>query len=61
MVEESVPPPSEETNEGNGKKDRVFLIVFSVYVALLVIATIGELFDIDAILNIFDLKKLFSV
>ena len=42
------------------KKDRILLVVFSVYVALLVFATIGELFDVDWILDIFDLKKLFS-
>ena len=42
------------------KKDRILLVVFSVYVALLVFATIGELFDVDWILDIFDLKKIFS-
>ena len=42
------------------KRDRILLIVFGIYVALLVFATIGEIFDIDWILDIFDLKKLFS-
>jgi hypothetical protein len=42
------------------KKDRILLIVFAVYVALLVFATIGELFDVDWILDLFDLKKIFS-
>ena len=42
------------------KKDRILLAVFSVYVALLVFATIGELFDINWILDLFDLKKVFA-
>ena len=42
------------------KKDRIILVVFLVYVALLVFATIGELLNIDWILDIFDLKKIFS-
>ncbi|MHC4470973.1 MAG: hypothetical protein ACYTDY_08620 [Planctomycetota bacterium] len=41
-------------------RDRMYLVLFAVYVAILVVATIGELFDIDAILDIFDVKKLFS-
>ncbi|MEN8152073.1 MAG: hypothetical protein ABFS86_19815 [Planctomycetota bacterium] len=41
-------------------RDRILLAVFLVYVALLVFATIGELFNIDWILDIFDLKKIFS-
>lgn len=41
-------------------RDRIYLVLFAVYVAILVVATIGELFDIDAILDIFDVKKLFS-
>jgi hypothetical protein len=41
-------------------RDRIYLVLFSVYVAVLVVATIGELFDIDAILNLFDVKRLFS-
>jgi hypothetical protein len=45
----------------SARKDRILLIVFTVYVALLVFATIGEIFDIDWILDIFDLKKIFSV
>ncbi len=42
-------------------RDRLWLALFALYVAILVLATIGELFGIDAILNLFDLKKLFSV
>jgi hypothetical protein len=42
------------------RKDRILLVVFSVYVALLVFATIGELFDVNWILDLFDLKKVFS-
>lgn len=42
------------------KKDRILLVVFSVYVALLAFATVGELFDIHWILDLFDLKKVFS-
>jgi len=42
------------------KKDRILLVVFSVYVALLLFATIGEIFDVDWILDLFDLKKVFS-
>lgn len=45
----------------SARKDRILLIVFTVYVALLVFATIGEIFDIGWILDIFDLKKIFSV
>ena len=41
-------------------RDRMYLVLFSVYVTILVVATIGELFDIDAILNVFDVKRLFS-
>jgi len=41
-------------------RDRVYLALFVIYVVLLVFATIGELFDIDGILNLFDLKKLFA-
>ena len=41
-------------------RDRIILAVFLVYVALLVFATIGEIFDVDWILDIFDLKKIFS-
>ena len=42
-------------------RDRVLLILFSAYVVLLVFATVGELFDVDWILDIFDIKKLFAV
>ena len=42
-------------------RDRVFLVIFSIYVGILVLATIAELLDIDAILDIFDVKKLFAV
>jgi hypothetical protein len=42
------------------KRDRILLIAFGIYVVLLVFATVGEIFDIDWILDIFDLKKLFS-
>jgi len=45
----------------SARKDRILLIVFTVYVALLVFATIGEIFDVDWILDLFDLKKIFSV
>jgi hypothetical protein len=45
----------------SARKDGILLIVFTVYVALLVFATIGEIFDVDWILDIFDLKKIFSV
>ena len=41
-------------------RDRIYLALFTIYVALLVFATVGELFDIHAILDLFDLKKLFS-
>ena len=41
-------------------RDRIFLVLFALYVAVLVVATIGELFDIDAILDVFDVKRLFS-
>ena len=43
------------------KRDKIFLILFTIYVAILVIATIGELFQIDFILDLLDLKKLFTV
>jgi len=42
------------------KKDRILLVVFSVYVALLAFATVGEIFDVNWILDLFDLKKVFS-
>ena len=42
-------------------RDRIFLVIFSVYVAILVFATIGEIFDIEFILDLFDIKKLFAV
>jgi hypothetical protein len=45
----------------SARRDRILFAAFTVYVALLVFATIGEIFDIDWILNIFDLKKLFSI
>ena len=32
-------------------RDRMYLVLFSVYVTILVVATIGELCDIDAILK----------
>ena len=41
-------------------RERLYLVLFSLYVAILVVATIGELFDIDAILDVFDVKRLFS-
>ncbi len=41
-------------------RDRLYLIRFAVYVAVLVLATVGQVFHIDAILDLFDLKKVFS-
>ncbi len=41
--------------------DRVFLVLFGLYVAVLVVATIGEVFDIDAILDLVDLKRVFAL
>ncbi len=43
------------------KRDKIFLVLFTIYVAILVVATIGELFQITFILDLFDLKKLFTV
>ena len=43
------------------KRDKILLTVFTIYVAILVVATIGELFEIDFILDLFDLKKLFAL
>ena len=43
------------------KRDKIFLVLFTIYVAILVFATIGELFQIHFILDLFDLKKLFTV
>lgn len=40
-------------------RDRIYLALFAVYVALLVFATIGQIFHIDWILNLFDLKRVF--
>lgn len=40
-------------------RERIWFGVFAAYVAFLVVATIGELFSIDWILNIFDLKRIF--
>jgi len=37
------------------------LVGIALYVAILVFATAGQLFHVDAILNLFDLKKVFSV
>jgi hypothetical protein len=42
-------------------RDRLWLALFGAYVALLVFATIGELLDIAWILDLVDLKKVFSV
>ncbi len=42
-------------------RDSVFLVIFTFYVAILVLATIGEIFDIEFILDLFDIKKLFAV
>ncbi|MCU0725702.1 MAG: hypothetical protein MUE73_07935 [Planctomycetes bacterium] len=42
-------------------RDRLWLGLFAVYVAILVFATVGELFDIAWILDLVDLKKVFSV
>ncbi len=41
-------------------RDRIYLVLFAIYVAVLVFATIGELFDIGPILDLFDVKRLFS-
>ena len=41
-------------------RERVYFVLFALYVAILVVATVGELFDIDAILDVFDVKKVFS-
>jgi len=43
------------------KRDKIFLVLFAIYVAILVVATIGELFQITFILDLLDLKKLFTV
>ncbi len=43
------------------KSDRILLTVFTIYVAILVVATVGQLFQIDFILDLFDLKKLFAL
>jgi len=40
-------------------RDRLVLVLFSAYAALLVFATIGQLFHVDWILDLFDLKKIF--
>ena len=40
-------------------RDRIVLVLFSAYVALLVFATFGQIFHIDWILNLFDLKRIF--
>ncbi len=42
-------------------RDRIFLVIFSFYVAILVLATIGEIFDIEFILDLFDIKRLFAI
>ncbi len=42
------------------ERDRIYLVLFSIYVVILVVATIGEVFDIDPILDLFDVKRLFS-
>jgi hypothetical protein len=55
MTEEKTPESE------SGKSGRIFMVLFSIYVAILVIATIGELFNIEFILDILDLKKLFAV
>jgi hypothetical protein len=41
-------------------KDKVYLALFSIYVLILVVATIGELFDVDFILDLVDVKRIFS-
>jgi len=42
------------------RKNRVLFGVFVAYVVLLAIATVGELYDIEAILRIFDVKRYFA-
>jgi hypothetical protein len=42
-------------------KDRLWLGLFALYVGILVFATVGEVFDIAWILDLVDLKKVFSV
>lgn len=49
-----------ETDGTTDRKDRIVFGVFVAYVVLLAIATIGELFDIEAILRIFDVKRYFA-
>ena len=43
------------------KRDKILLVIFTIYVAILVVATIGELFQIEFILDLLDLKKLFEI
>lgn len=40
-------------------RDRLYLVLFTAYVAILVFATVGQLFHVDWILNLFDLKRVF--
>ena len=42
------------------KKSRLLTGIFLAYVVLLAIATVGELFEIQAIQNLFDVKRLFT-
>jgi len=42
------------------KKNRILFGVFVAYVALLAVATIGEIFDIEPILHVFDVKRYFA-
>ena len=40
--------------------NRLFLVLFTVYVVVLAVATVGELFDVQALRDLFDLKALFA-
>ena len=42
------------------KKSRLLTGIFVAYVALLALATVGELFEVTAIQRIFDVKRLFT-
>ena len=41
-------------------KDRLLTGIFLTYVALLAVATVGELFEITSIQRMFDVKRLFT-
>jgi hypothetical protein len=52
--------PSQPSAPDTTRRDRVLVAVFWVWAAVLVVATIGQLFRIQPILDVLDVKNWFA-